>query len=103
MIVAIITYKLAKPLTKDEAREIFNSTSVKYTGISDLIRKYYLIDEGGMQVGGVYLWKSRVAAEMTFNDEWRRHILKTYGTTPSIEYFDCPVVVDNLTREVINK
>ena len=97
MIVAYINYKLPKAMSLDDAREVFISTSEKYRAMPDLVRKYYLFSDDGSTVGGVYLWKSREAAEKTYNKEWMQHILNTYGAKPSIKYFHSPVIVDNLT------
>lgn len=63
MITAIATFQLAKPITLDQARKIFMSTAPKYQDVTGLIRKYYLLSQDGTTVGGVYLWKSRAAAE----------------------------------------
>jgi hypothetical protein len=53
-------------------------------------------------LGGVYLWKSRAEAEVMFNDDWRTFMRDKYQTDPSVDYFDCPVVVDNLSREILS-
>jgi hypothetical protein len=55
----------------------------------------------GKTIGGVYLWNSRVEAEAMFNDDWRSFMREKYRSDPSVVYFDCPVVVDNLTHEIL--
>jgi len=51
--------------------------------------------------GGVYLWQSREDAEKLYTKEWKDFIHEKYGAEPSIVYFHSPVVVDNLTKEII--
>jgi hypothetical protein len=51
--------------------------------------------------GGVYLWKDRESAERLYTDEWRKALKERLGAEPEILYFDTPVLVDNLTQEVI--
>jgi hypothetical protein len=50
---------------------------------------------------GVYLWRSREDAESLYTEEWKNFVKEKYGAEPTIVYFQTPVVVDNLTREII--
>ncbi len=101
MITAIVQFKLPQPVTRDKAQEIFTSTAPKYTAMPGLIRKYYLLSEDGGTAGGVYLWTSRDDAERLYTDEWKRFIVYKYGSEPSVEYFDTPVIVDNLVGTIL--
>ncbi len=101
MITAIATFQLPKPITLNQAREIFLSTAPKYQGVAGLIRKYYLLSQDGTTVGGVYLWKSRAQAEALYTESWRTFVREKYGTDPTVTYMDSPVVVDNLSNEII--
>jgi len=101
MITALIQFKLPKPVTRARAREIFLSTAPKYRGMDGLIRKYYLLSLDGETGGGVYLWKSREAAERLYTGEWKKFILDKYGSEPTVTYFESPVIVDNLTGEIL--
>jgi hypothetical protein len=101
MITAIATFQLPKPITLNQARAIFLSTAPKYQGVAGLIRKYYLLSQDGTTVGGVYLWKSRAEAEALYTESWRTFVREKYGTDPTVTYMDSPVVVDNLSNEII--
>jgi hypothetical protein len=101
MITTIATFQLPKPITLDQAREIFLSTAPKYQGVTGLIRKYYLLSQDGATVGGVYLWKSRAEAEALYTEGWRAFVKEKYGTEPTVTYMESPVVVDNLSHEII--
>ena len=102
MITVIATYQLPKPITRDEARRIFLSTAPKYQDVPGLVRKYYVLSQDGNSVGGIYLWNSRAEAEALYTESWRAFVRDKYGTEPSLTYLDSPVVVDNLTREILS-
>lgn len=100
MITTIVQFKLPEPVSREKAQEIFMGTAPKYRDPVGLIRKYYLITDDGSTGGGVYLWKSRDDAERWYTPEWNAHIVKTYGAEPQLQYFDTPVIVDNLTGDI---
>ena len=101
MITTIVQFKLPQPITSEKAREIFLSSAPKYQGLPGLIRKYYLLSEDGLTAGGVYLWESREQAEQLYTWEWKDFVRGKYGSDPSVTYNECPVIVDNLTGEII--
>jgi hypothetical protein len=102
MITVIATYQLPTPITRDEARKIFLSTAPKYQGVVGLVRKYYVLSQDGNSVGGIYLWNSRAEADAMYPESWRAFVRQKYGTDPSPTYMDSPVVVDNLTHEILS-
>ncbi len=102
MITVLVKFKLPQPATREAAREIFLSTAPKYREIPGLIRKYYLLSEDGSTAGGVYLWESREAAERIYTKDWKHFVRDKYGAEPSLTYFESPVVVDNLSQEIIS-
>jgi len=101
MITAVVQFKLPKTVTKDEAKEIFLSTAPRYREVQGLVRKYYLLSLDGGTAGGVYLWKSREDAERAYTDEWKKLVRERYGAEPSVQYFQSPVIVDNLVGEIL--
>lgn len=102
MITSITTFKLEKPITRDEARRIFLSTAPKYREVAGLLRKSYILSEDGGTAGGIYLWTSRTDAEAMYTESWRAFVREKYGTDPTITYFESPVVVDNVTNEILS-
>jgi hypothetical protein len=102
MITAITTFQLPKPVTREEARSIFLSTAPTYQGVTGLFRKSYVVSEDGSSVGGIYLWNSRAEAEAMFTDSWRAYVREKYDSDPSVTYFESPVVVDNVTHEILS-
>ena len=100
MIIALTTFALPKPITREEARSIFLSTAPKYRGVPGLLRKHYVLSEDGATAGGVYLWNSKPEAEAMYTDAWRSFVREKYGTEPNVTYFDSPVTVDNVAQQV---
>lgn len=100
MIIAITAFRLPKPITRSEARDIFLSTASTYQGVAGLVSKHYVLSEDGSTAGGIYLWDSRAEADATYTDSWKAFVREKYGTEPSVTYFDSPVVVDNITQEI---
>ena len=102
MITALTSFKLPKPLTREEARRIFQSTAPTYLGVKGLFRKTYIVSDDGATVGGVYLWNSRAEADAMYTDAWRTFVTKKYGTEPTVTFYESPVIVDNVTRQVLD-
>jgi hypothetical protein len=102
MITVITSFRLPKPITRDEARSIFLSTAPKYQGVPGLVRKVYVFSQEENTAGGIYLWNSRAEAEAMYTESWKAFVREKYGTDPSITYLDSPVVVDNLTHEILS-
>ena len=102
MITVITTFPLPKPITPEEARSAFLSTAPKYRGITGLFRKYYFLSQDRKTLGGIYLWNSRAEAETMYTESWRTFVRDKYDADPSVTYFDCPVVVDNLSGEILS-
>ena len=102
MITVIINFRLPKPITRDEARRIFLGTAPKYQGVPGLVRKVYVLSEDGNTAGGIYLWNSRAEADAMYTESWNAFVREKYGADPSVTYLDSPVVVDNLTHEILS-
>ena len=100
MIVAIVTFKLLKRWTVEEAAAVFNSTAPKYLGKQGLVRKHYFITESGDRAGGIYFWKSKADAEACFTSDWHAMVTGKYGAPPDILYAEVPVSVDNVANVI---
>lgn len=101
MITALTSFTLPHPITRDDAVAIFRSTAPTYRDVPGLHRKTYVLYPDGVTVGGIYLWQSRADAEAMYSDDWRAFVRGKYGCEPSVTYLDSPVVVDNVTRQII--
>jgi len=102
MITTMTSFPLSKPVTREEARSIFLSTASTYQGVPGLIRKVYVLPQDGTTVGGIYLWKSREDAEKMYTEAWHAFVRLRYGADATVTYFESPVVVDNLTEQILS-
>lgn len=100
MVTVIVQFNLPAPLARADAVKQFLSAAPIYQAMPGLIRKYYALSDDGTSGAGIYLWESRAAAERLYNGEWRERNTKKFGE-PVMTWYDCPMVVDNLTGEVI--
>ncbi len=51
--------------------------------------------------GGIYLWISKEDADRLYTQDWKSFVREKYGADVSLIYFECPVVVDNISHEVL--
>ena len=100
MIVAIVTFRLPQPKTREEMKAVFQSTAPKYLNLPGLLRKNYFVSEDGLRAGGIYVWESRARAQEFFTPEWKSFVAGKYGVQPEIQYFDAPVMVDNAAGKI---
>ena len=103
MITVTVTFHLPTPVAREDMKRLSLGTAEKYRKIPGLLRKYYVRSEDGATVGGIYLWKNRTAAEALYTEDWRKTVQAAYGAAPLVAYFECAVVVDNLSGEVIEQ
>ena len=101
MITVFVQFSLPGPVSIDQAREIFLGNAPNYRDVPGLIRKYYILSRDGKSAGGVYLWRSREDAERLYSDNWKAFILEKYEAMPKVTYFETPVIVDNVTGQII--
>jgi len=102
MITALVQFTLPQAVSLAQARTLFAGTAPNYLGLDGLVRKYYLLSADGRTAGGVYLWRSRAAAEGFYNEAWEEFIKEKYGVRPTVTYFQSPVIVDNLRGEILD-
>src|SRR5262245_24698714 len=101
MITAITRFRLPPGIPTETIKNGYLEVAPKFKHPSGLLRKYFLISEDGKTGGGVYLWNSMQQARTFSEGVLLPMIREKFQLEPSIEYFDAPVVVDNLTSEII--
>ena len=101
MITSITRFQLLSGIPTEAVKKGFLEVAPKFKHPSGLLRKYFLISEDGKTGGGVYLWNSMEQARTFFEGVLRPMIRDKFQVDPSIEYYHAPVVVDNVTSEII--
>lgn len=101
MITELVLFDLPDGMTREQVVADMRGSAPNWRTATDLIRKNYLYDAENGQAGGAYLWRTREAAQRSHDEVWRARIMKTYGSKPTIRYFETPLVVDNTVQKVI--
>jgi hypothetical protein len=101
MVNVIVNYELASSMTLERVRDYYEQAVPKFEQMPGLIRKYFMLSEDGKIGGSVYLWESRDLAVNFHNEEWMEFIRGKYGNRPSVTIFECPIIVDNVSGDVI--
>jgi hypothetical protein len=102
MTTSITRFQLPPGISAEAVKEGFLEVAPKFKHAAGLLRKYFLIAEDGRTGGGVYLWNSMREARTFSEGVLRPMIRDKFRAEPSIEYFDAPVVVDNVTSEILS-
>lgn len=100
MITEIVRFELPADMSRARVIELFEATVPRWAANPDLIRKQYLYDPDGARGGGIYLWKTKKAALAAHDAAWCDMAERIYGSRPSFDYFETPLVVDNTSGGV---
>ena len=52
-------------------------------------------------LGLAVLWKCVEDAQRWHDESFRQRVLSAFGSEPSYQYFDTPVIVDNAARDIM--
>ena len=99
MIVAIVTFQMPKATTAEEMSAAFQAAVPMFQSVAGLLTKYFYVSEDGHRAGGVYVWASRADADRLYKGEWRAFVEKKFGSPPTIDFLNSPVMVDNRDRK----
>ena len=100
MITEIVTFKLPPGSKREDIFAAFDKTAMTWSQNPDLIRKNYLYDADNAIGGGVYLWKEKAHALKWHGAEFRKRVKELYGAEPTSQYFETPIVVDNVSGDI---
>ena len=100
MVTVIVYFNLPDGMMHEEIISEFEHTAQKWLDNQDLIRKNYLIDLNMGIAGGVFLWKEKIHAKIWLGAEFRKFVKDNYGEEPTFQFFETPIVVDNLTGDI---
>ena len=100
MITEIVTFKLPDGTTREDVISSMEKSAPTWSANPDLIRKNYLFDADKGIAGGVYLWQEKAHAEKWHGAEFRKKVKEIYGSEPESQFFETPIIVDNLAGEI---
>ncbi len=101
MITEIVLFDLPAGITRDEMIAQFRDSIPRWQQNPDMIRKYMIFDLKAGKGGGVYLWNSVEDAKRWHDESFRQRILQYFGSEPTYQYFEAPVIVDNAAQDVV--
>ncbi len=99
MIIVIVRFKISPDVTESALEEKFIASSEMYRTAPGLIRKNYLSDLKNKIAGGVYCFDTIENARNWFDDNRIEWLTQKYSK-PEINFYDNPVVVDNISNEI---
>ena len=99
MILTIVRFPGSSTATIDQAAEIFAESAARDLNVPGLLGKAYMRAEDGT-VGAVYWWTSRADAQALYSTGWVEGVTEKYGAAPIVEYFETPIIVDNVTGTI---
>ncbi|WP_207538806.1 hypothetical protein [Sabulicella rubraurantiaca] len=103
MITEIVTFGVPDGMTREEVVANFRRSAPSWRANPELIRKNYLFDPGTRRAGGVYLWRSMEAARQARDAAWLDRVRRTYGSEPTVQYFQTPLIADNALGQTIDE
>ena len=99
MIIVIVKFKISPDVTESALKEKFIESSEMYRTTPGLIRKNYLSGLKNNIAGGVYCFDTIENARNWFDDNRIEWLTQKYSK-PEINFYDNPVVVDNISNEI---
>ena len=99
MITSITKFALPAGIALEEFRSSLFAVAPKFQGLPGLQSKFFLISEDGSHGGGVYLWNTKEDA-LAFEPIIKSLIKQNLGVEAEISYFETPVVVDNIGKQI---
>ena len=97
----IVTFKISPEITESTLKEKFMESSDLYKDTPGLIRKNYLSDVKNNTAGGVYCFDTLENAQNWFDDKRIEWLTQRYSK-PEINFYDNPIVIDNISKEIIS-
>lgn len=100
MFTEIVRFQLPPQMSRDDVVALYEKSAEIWRATPELLHKSYLYDPETGFGGGVYLWHSLDDAKRLHGSEFIERIAATFGSVPTFEYFETPVVVDNVAEPV---
>jgi len=92
-VLSVVTYRLPDNTDRATAVQMFRDSIPRYQATAGLLRKNVICRDG--LGGGIYLWESRAAADAAYSDEWKAYMTAKYHHPPQIDFYECPITIDN--------
>lgn len=98
MITEIVTFEIPKDMSRDRVLALFEESAEIWRAHPRLHCKNYLYDPEACIAGGVYTWDTVEDAQAAHGEAFHARVADTFGSTPTFQYFETPVIVQNQPR-----
>lgn len=99
MITEIVTFDIPADMDREHVLSLFEESAKTWRNHKKLRRKNYLFDPETRTAGGVYTWDSIADAQDAHGEAFIARIAEGFGSTPTFQYFETPIVVDNTSTD----
>jgi len=99
MITEIVRFSIPSDMPIDQILHLFEESAEGWRAHPKLRRKNYLYDADAGIAGDVYTWESIADAEEAHGDTFLARIAEAFGSAPSPQYFETPIIVDNTASQ----
>ncbi len=103
MITEIVLWQMPQGMSRAETTAKFRSSVPIWQANRGLLHKAFLFDESSLRGGGVYLWTHIEAAKQAHGPAFQDRINAVFGARPEFQYFDTPIVIDNIAKQVTDE
>ncbi|MCD6680668.1 MAG: hypothetical protein LT102_08455 [Burkholderiaceae bacterium] len=103
MISELVWFDLPSGMPREEVVEGMRAVAPRWRADGQLIRKTFLYDAANARTGALYLWKTKAAADAAHDDTWLEGVRTKYGSTPTRQFFETPLIVDNALGQTIEE
>lgn len=102
MVTVIVKYKTPKRYTRAEISAMLRVGAENiFKSMPHLYSKQFCFDTESSEGLSVYLWDSRENAAAFFNNQFLETFKQSMGATPSVEFYDTIVTVDNRAGDIM--
>lgn len=101
MITVITRFAVPAKVNTSDMRGAFAQVAPAFRNVPHLRRKLFLLSPDGRTAGGVYLWEDEAAARTFMQQRVAPMIRDNFRVEPTIEFFDSPVIVENVAPDTV--
>ena len=101
MITVITRFAVPTTLNAGQMRAAFTQAAPTFRNVPGLIRKQFLLSPDGRTAGGIYVWEDEEAARTFMQQRIAPMIRDKFRVEPTIEFFDSPVIVENVAPDTV--
>jgi len=101
MITVITRFAVPAKVSPSEMRDAIAQAAPAFRNVPHLLRKQFLLSPDGRTTGGVYLWDDEAAARAFMQQRVAPMIRDKFGVEPTIEFYDSPVIVENVEPHAV--